>query len=287
MKLVDILARELKEWPERASHACSYFWDWKAHVSFTKGGAPAPDPNDRERHTWTTLRDARKTEANWLIGFDLTLSIVPEDRKTAIVTRAQWQTAVEALKSPSLHIQQIGRITRQQEAIDWPEWATHRLTTGPKWDGDHSMLGSIEFAILRGDSYHDQWDGEFDMDDSSWVVLDERPAILPWNGEGLPPVGVTCEFEGSVSGAKAWKQCLVIAHDGQYAVINYKNNYSAHLPGSFRPLRTAEQIAAEEREAEIAAMIDLFRFSDDKQEMLRAVCVSLHNAGYRKQEQPK
>lgn len=48
-----------------------------------------------------------------------------------------------------------------------------------------------------------------------------------------------------------------------------------------------EQDAAEERAAAVGEMIDMFRLAQDKQELLRAICFTLHDAGYRKQEQPE
>lgn len=80
------------------------------------------------------------------------------------------------------------------------------------------------------------------------------PGAPAWDGSGLPPVGVECEFESYQGGYLAWKPCRVIAHDGNAAVINYKNNYSAHGAESFRPIKTPEQLAAEQRERAIAEM---------------------------------
>lgn len=44
---------------------------------------------------------------------------------------------------------------------------------------------------------------------------------------------------------------------------------------------TPEQIA-KERESAVLEMLDHFRLGSDKQELLRAVCFALHDAGYRK-----
>lgn len=111
------------------------------------------------------------------------------------------------------------------------------------------------------------------------------PNQTAWTGEGLPPVGTVCEFIGTTAGLKEWKECRVVGHDGHYAVINYKNNYSGHLPGSFRPIRTPEQIAREERRDGISNM-----YKDAKEigeiDGVPTLVQALHalwKAGYRKQ----
>ncbi|MGN8278316.1 hypothetical protein [Pseudomonas sp. SMN5] len=100
-----------------------------------------------------------------------------------------------------------------------------------------------------------------------------RPS--PWNGEGLPPVGTVCEFEAYAAGNPIWKECRVIAHDEGFAVINYKNNYSAYRAGKFRPIRTPEQIAAE----------DLYQILNEEGTIADQVNAIL-KAGYRKQVAP-
>ena len=102
------------------------------------------------------------------------------------------------------------------------------------------------------------------------VVLELKPYHRPtyqpealtaavWNGEGLPPVGCECE---AYWGQGEYLPIKVLAHDEGVVVARYKagprkGEYAGHsdveingIP-AFRPLRTAEQIAAEAREAEV------------------------------------
>lgn len=96
MKLVDILARELKEWPERADWVVSVAEPGgRVTASFGCGNFPVPDPFDRNFHTWSVLR----TGGQWEIVSRSNISQKPVDRLEAIVTRAQWQAAVDALKA--------------------------------------------------------------------------------------------------------------------------------------------------------------------------------------------
>lgn len=75
----------------------------------------------------------------------------------------------------------------------------------------------------------------------------------PWSGEGLPPVGLVC-----MAGCE---QVVIVAHhcNGIHAI--YAESDSDGLlyygePNEFRPIRTPEQIAADERDK---AAHDLFR----------------------------
>lgn len=94
--------------------------------------------------------------------------------------------------------------------------------------------------------------------------------IAAWNGEGLPPVGAVCVWDGCTFAAEDPKepdlhvgdQVKIIAHfkDGDFDLAAFTFNPRIHNPdrgtawvnqgahGCFRPIRTPEQIEAEERE---------------------------------------
>jgi len=100
MKLVDILARELKEWPEGILLAVQ---DEDSEIKFD---------NSHELphlHSSGDVWILQGDEGDGLYGLSKA-----SDFATAIVTRAEWQAAVDALNdiSPSLYIQQAGRIFR-------------------------------------------------------------------------------------------------------------------------------------------------------------------------------
>lgn len=76
-----------------------------------------------------------------------------------------------------------------------------------------------------------------------------------WSGDGLPPVGTTCEawHNGSAQGV------VEARYAGDFMVLwNVERKHeqcSAAKDYWFRPIRTPEQIATEERETAVAAMV--------------------------------
>lgn len=117
------------------------------------------------------------------------------------------------------------------------------------------------------------------------VQVTEATTQAAWNGEGLPPVGTVCEYQ-TIGATNDWKEVEILCHftaQKEVAVFvpvqGYRNVKQATAE-CFRPIRTPEQIAAEERK----------RITDDIQQ----VCVdgenngapfheALYLAGYRKQ----
>lgn len=165
--------------------------------------------------------------------------------------------------------------------IDWascPE-ATHFDPV------DQNFLREIDRALLlfnRNNGWyvpvHTQYGTT--IEDCNRPLL-KRPE---WTGEGLPPVGTSCEFAAYHGGDPVWKECKVIAHDDGFAVISYKGNYSGQSNNHLRPIRTAEQIAADERKAEIAALEDLI-VNHWESLNVHDLAVTIYDAKYRKQEQ--
>ena len=94
-----------------------------------------------------------------------------------------------------------------------------------------------------------------------------RPA--PWTGEGLPPVGTVCEYYADDG---VWRSCEIVAHkDGQAVVWVSNAHIWASSGASLRPIRTPEQIAAEQALAEIERL-----YSEGGP-------AAVFDAGYRKQ----
>lgn len=121
---------------------------------------------------------------------------------------------------------------------------------------------------------------------------------VSWNGEGLPPVGLEVEVCDSDEPHEAYAKHIgekvkIIAHDVlngddeglPVAVYSYDcswgKGYHALVAGKFRPIRTAEQIAAEER----VKAIDEMTGSGIAGGLAPWVCAELYDAGYRKVEQ--
>ncbi len=169
--------------------------------------------------------------------------------------------------------------------IDWskaPEGATHwcdesdtdyacwlRRSEDGSW---HAMLPS-----------HSAWHVAI-VDDDTMRTTTPRPAA--WNGEGLPPAGTVCEVEDADGN---WHECTVLAHFRTDAVFipdpDYPYGVYDGLPAErFRPIRTPEQIAAEEREKAIDSMAVVADPSGGAPETCRLFCERLYDACYRKTE---
>lgn len=124
--------------------------------------------------------------------------------------------------------------------------------------------------------------------------LFDRPEKVEWDGQGLPPVGTVCERRTLPGNDGRYEQVRIIAHtrkgfpvwentDGVFAGISK----FPHLVGGrpeFRPIRTHEQIAAEEREAGIS---DMQTITDGAGPTVYAKLSALYDAGYRRQEEGK
>lgn len=155
-----------------------------------------------------------------------------------------------------------------------PEGATHI--------NPHSGLWVKCFGGNSG-SYQFFKDGEWEMGfgcmSNSYLEI-AKPEN--WTGEGLPPVGTVCE----VKIEHEWEEATVIAHHREMAItFRFSHEYEAHMydpvdESHIRPIRTPEQIAADEREAgitqmrELAGSLNTYPFAE------------LWDAGYRKQPAP-
>lgn len=114
--------------------------------------------------------------------------------------------------------------------------------------------------------------------------------ILIWDGLDRPRVGVICEYRAKDScGPKDWTKVHVLAigshgDDQTLLLAEDENGRPAKMfgriwqEGCFRPLRTPEQIAAEQRER---AIDDMARIISSKVADRRAA-ESLWELGYRK-----
>lgn len=222
MKLVDILARELKGWPECAryilyDHANSCYAD--LGQGYSPLGIDCSDFDD-----------------------DAT------DKSCTTVYRAQWQAAVDALKQENC-------------AHLWVGWS------------------DTEACELCNKT---------------------RKIVVEWNGEGLPPVGAVCEFQGDCAKCPSdpWHkelhdgvQCTVIAHFKSksldlvaftFVKSDGNSELEQSLPGALRPIRTPEQIAAEEREQAVHAMGATVKQPPGS--VTYGALYDLYDAGYRKLE---
>lgn len=162
------------------------------------------------------------------------------------------------------------------EEIDWskaPEGATHYFSAADEWymvgDMDHAMAWAGRWIVATMYSYRKD-------------RMIPRPTTPSWSGEGLPPVGVACE----VCHDGQWYETTIIGidqDDGSH-VFKTHGDYDTPYDGfvsasSFRPIRTPEQIAADEREAAIKEIGDMIASVGPT---FRDQAARLYDAGYRK-----
>lgn len=151
-------------------------------------------------------------------------------------------------------------------------------------------------------------DGEWyawESDEENWIsIVDPQPdRYMPicngpftWDGTGLPPIGTVCEIwddsPHEYYAKHVGKTITVLAHDVMYGdpvavyAINTKKGrkYHALVAQCFRPLRSHEQIAAEEREKAVAAIKAIADAAIYRGESAAA---AVYDAGYRKVEGDK
>ncbi|HCI1891752.1 TPA: hypothetical protein NOS95_002682 [Pseudomonas aeruginosa] len=118
-----------------------------------------------------------------------------------------------------------------------------------------------------------------------WEIVD-RP--VTWNGQGLPPVGTVCEY---LDTNLEWHEVEIFGIDkaqrrifaSPWMTMPYMG---CSAPECFRPIRTPEQIAAEERSKEcdrIFVILSSVEREGNRSDMAEA----LYDAGYRRQEEGK
>lgn len=174
-------------------------------------------------------------------------------------------------------------------SIDWtkaPEGATH-------WEPS-----SYEFAEGWMRKVGDKWsywlEGSkvWGLSGPACCVSAEREATFEarpqdtWDGQGLPPVGTACEYRHMIW--PEYRSCEIryISEESLVAYDDAQEQFYRTCDMLFRPVRTLEQIAAEEREKAINQMISDAGYVDPKIGTFVAMR-NLYDAGYRRQEEGK
>ena len=170
--------------------------------------------------------------------------------------------------------------------IDWskaPEGATHYFPSTEEW-----YLAGNGCAPLV---WTGMWCKAFQFSQREHKCV-QRPTTQSWSDEGLPPVGVVCEAGiPHTSGANGenrsivWIEGRVIAYHEikgrQYAWFAEDDGFYPPAVLEFRPIRTPEQIAADEREAACEAMLQIAKARRPDPDVYEAIA-TLYDAGYRK-----
>lgn len=135
--------------------------------------------------------------------------------------------------------------------IDWskaPEGTTGAMMA--HFDGGGTRRGDVEF-IPSDEPFRSIYKEGPD----SWVYH-PAPSAIHWTGEGLPPAGTVCEVLNNTLDRPEWERCTILFM-GKFKAIYESESCHERVADvseswmiSFRPIRTPEQIASEEREKE-------------------------------------
>ncbi|AYN94392.1 hypothetical protein EAW52_10685 [Pseudomonas sp. LTJR-52] len=163
-------------------------------------------------------------------------------------------------------------------SIDWSK--------APKGYDFHIQWTNMEADFYREDGDRYTREGGYyatkaDLRHMPYVIVTRRP----WSGEGLPPVGTVCEVRvGYLEQPYKYAECEIIAHfDGEsqrcaayvQTIHDGSRIVGQGIAEAFRPLRTPEQIAAEERDKAIKEMAEDLG-------IMHTTAAQAYDKGYRK-----
>lgn len=284
MKLIDLLVKELPKrggWPEGAEIAVQ---DADSQICFS---------SHSDVYTYECQTDwygGDWCDGDWSNPF---IDTIADDRHECIVSRKQYEAALAASKAVVGHNSWInwagGECPVDSDAI---VEVRYRRPSPYQFNNDRAGDFTWSHDGFGGDiiayRLHDQSINSRANDDRLEQDLNEcigQDVAAEWDGEGLPPVGVECEY--SLNSGRTWFKCkidyilgtqgLVMLADvfegGQWVSFH---EYDGKL--KFRPLRTEAEKA---READIKAMLRVVT-NYNKTDVINAI-EQLYDAGYRKE----
>lgn len=195
------------------------------------------------------------------------------------------------------------------EQIDWskaPEGATHYLPRGVA--GNNAcwyIIRDNDMAVMRASVDNDGWKWRpIDRYDRKHFIPAAIPRPTTWNGKGLPPVGTVCEYDAAAQGQPPYWHTVEVVYASEWVivvrclqnpdeatdVVGVENAVDAteEAKSLFRPIRTPEQIAAEEREKAVHAMwLCICEETPQRTALIKQACADLYDAGYRKVDPAK
>ncbi|MGI0798558.1 hypothetical protein [Pseudomonas aeruginosa] len=177
-------------------------------------------------------------------------------------------------------------------SIDWskaPEGATHYQ---PESRGFHAAWFRLQggkaremWVVIPGGALEHIIDPTvFDESMQNLIARPAEPAT--WNGKGLPPVGTVCEYRHMIW--PEYRPCEIryISEESLVAYNDAQEQFYRTCDMLFRPIRTPEQIAADERRKSIIHLANLLidsRGHCNEYSQAKAI----FDAGYRRQEEGK
>lgn len=178
-----------------------------------------------------------------------------------------------------------------KEQLADPKWWDSLDKKWAKYFGTHRRTGKPIFANDEWWQYAEGGRG-YGFEDIRLAHYLKIKAVRPvtakqWTGpqDGLPPVGTVCEVKGYEEGDFA--EAIVIAYNDDQSMFWYCtdgiNGIHETSKAEFRPIRTPEQLAAEERDKECRAMAEVLKSEQDSSEYYAAKALYDAGFGYRKQ----
>lgn len=192
------------------------------------------------------------------------------------------------------------------EMKDWPSTRTGAVGQSESGslhlnqDARHGsdFFGWTTFKFKMAEDWKAAW-----VTRSEWQAAVDAlnaPKVVEWDGAGLPPVGLDVEIK---RGNCTWidgdewqigKTATVMAsflnsRDIEMASVQFPDGHcECILARCLSPIRTAEQVAAEERKSEILEMIDTFGTDTAiwGRDAVMEICGHLWESGYRKEPKP-
>jgi len=166
------------------------------------------------------------------------------------------------------------------DVIDWskaPEGATH---FAPRFGSFNALWARVNNG--KYEYYHerncDWYSGAQPQKEEKFIA---RPQPTQWSGEVLPPVGEVCDMQDDNG---AWIKVEIIANHAGFAhgwdSVHECAYFSPHVC-EFRPIRTHEQIAADERQYACEEMLSVTMSRRSDPDVFEAIS-TLYDAGYRK-----
>lgn len=148
--------------------------------------------------------------------------------------------------------------TFETEKNNIPEGATH------KFDSE----GGSGFYRLNGDKWYfwsfgrECWKCVVDNSPLYKPVAIDKPEVVEWNGEGLPPVGVECEWIGGGLNHGDWGLVIVHAYHNDSAWIEKLRDNSMHTVGNPAHFRKPESPEEKDKREAVQRAMD-FLAEDD------------------------
>ncbi|HHK5112801.1 TPA: hypothetical protein ACQT1Q_006751, partial [Pseudomonas aeruginosa] len=136
-------------------------------------------------------------------------------------------------------------------SIDWscaPAEATH-YCIGDDLNPWRKIVGTTVYAFNRK-----KWVMWSSFNEGYMPAYYAPIPLEAWDGQGLPPVGTVCEYRHMIW--PEYRPCEIryISEESLVAYDDAQEQFYRTCDMLFRPIRTPEQIAAEEREKAVGDM---------------------------------